>query len=50
MTFIQDSVEGKVENMDGTLTREDSGRSSRPIRNRRYTRSVDNVMSHYFKF
>lgn len=41
MTYIQDSVEVKVENTDGMATREESGRSSRPIRNRRYTRSVN---------
>lgn len=41
MTFIQERVEDKVENMDGTPTREDSGRPSRPIRSRRYTRSVN---------
>lgn len=41
MTFIQDGVDGKVENMDGPPTREDSGRPSRPIRSRRYTRSVN---------
>ncbi|XP_049870338.1 homeobox protein Mohawk [Pectinophora gossypiella] len=38
MTLIQRTSEAKVEAMDGSPAKEDSGKSSRPVRNRRYTR------------
>ncbi|XP_068621505.1 iroquois-class homeodomain protein irx-2 [Battus philenor] len=38
MTLIQKDQEVKEANMDGLPSREDSGKSLRPVRNRRYTR------------
>lgn len=37
MTVIQRTIAAKVEKMDGT-SKEDSAKSARPVRNRRYTR------------
>ncbi|XP_030036204.2 uncharacterized protein LOC115451930 [Manduca sexta] len=38
MTLIQSTCDPKVEMMDSTTVKEDSGKPSRPVRNRRYTR------------
>ncbi|KPJ06453.1 Homeobox protein Mohawk [Papilio machaon] len=38
MTLIQRDQEAKEANMDGSPSKEDSGKSLRPVRNRRYTR------------
>ncbi|KAM3964611.1 uncharacterized protein ACR2FA_000999 [Aphomia sociella] len=38
MTLIQRASEEKAEHMDGHQSKEDSGKSLRPVRNRRYTR------------
>ncbi|KAJ2953731.1 hypothetical protein O0L34_g1354 [Tuta absoluta] len=38
MTFIQKPGDTQADGMDGAPSKEDSGKSSRPVRNRRYTR------------
>lgn len=46
MTLIQRDQETKEANMDGSPSK-DSGKSLRPVRNRRYTRLVDDSLLSY---
>ena len=54
MTLIQQADDGKEDTMNDTTMKEDLVKSSRPVRNRRYTRLVTALqkltcMSHYFQ-